>query len=126
MRVNLKGVHKVHARLSNGEVVTYHYAWRGGPRIDAPPGTEAFIAAYGDAQKKRRAPPKGLLFTLISEYRSSSDFPQNKNTARNYNYYLKLIKTNSETYPVPPEQGWQAYRRKVRQDPGGGNPQAGS
>ncbi len=39
MRVVLKGIHKVKARLSTGEVKTYYYAWRGGPQIKSKPGT---------------------------------------------------------------------------------------
>jgi integrase len=91
VRVLLKGVHKVRRRLADGTEATYYYAWRGGPRIDAEPGTEAFALAYAAEKKKRSAPAKGLFFNLIAEFRSSAEFPKNKSTARAYNYYLKLI-----------------------------------
>jgi integrase len=91
VRVLLKGVHKVKRRLADGTEATYYYAWRGGPRIDAEPGTEAFAVAYAEAKKKRIAPGKGLFFNLIAEFRSSAEFPRNKSTSRAYNYYLKLI-----------------------------------
>jgi hypothetical protein len=38
VRVVLKGIHKVQARLSTGEIKTYYYAWRGGPHIKGMPG----------------------------------------------------------------------------------------
>jgi integrase len=39
MRVVLKGIHRVKMRLATGETRLYFYAWRGGPRINAEPGT---------------------------------------------------------------------------------------
>ena len=37
MRIVLKGIHKVKARLASGDVRIYYYAWRGGPQIKARP-----------------------------------------------------------------------------------------
>jgi hypothetical protein len=39
MRVRLKGINSFTTRLADGTVKTYWYAWKGGPRIDAEPGT---------------------------------------------------------------------------------------
>lgn len=44
MLVKLKGVHKVKRRLASGEIRIHYYAWRGGPRMQSPPNTEAFAA----------------------------------------------------------------------------------
>lgn len=100
MRVRLRGVHRVKARLSGGAVAFYFYAWRGGPRIDAEPGTPEFHLAYTEAHKSRTKPPKGLLFTLIAEFRGSSDFPRNEDTARAYNTYLKIIENEFGDMPI--------------------------
>jgi hypothetical protein len=36
-------------RLATGETRFYFYAWRGGPRIEAAPGTPEFISLYHQA-----------------------------------------------------------------------------
>ena len=45
MRVHLKGIHSVRWRLASGEIATYHYAWRGGPRLIGKPGSPEFLFA---------------------------------------------------------------------------------
>ena|SRR5262245_27123265 len=62
VRVHLKGVHSVRKRLSTGKTVIYCYAWRGGPRIAAEPGTSEFVRLYSEAHAKRKLPPPGTLF----------------------------------------------------------------
>lgn len=42
MKIRGMGVHIVRARLADGSTAEYHYAWRGGPRIKAKPGTAAY------------------------------------------------------------------------------------
>ena len=48
-------------RLANGEVATYYYAWRGGPRIDAEPGTPEFLRLYTEAHAARKRPAHGTM-----------------------------------------------------------------
>jgi integrase len=123
VRVRLKGVHEVKRRLANGSEETYYYAWRGGPRIKSEPGTAAFIAAYSEAHQARKKPRQGILFTLISEYRSSAEFPKNKNTQRAYNSYLKLIEQEFGDMPIaaladPAVRGeFKAWRDKMADTP---------
>ena len=69
MRVHLKGIHSVR---SKGCV--YHYAWRGGPRIKAEPGSPAFMREYQEAHAARQRPPENCLFTLIVEFKQSAEF----------------------------------------------------
>jgi hypothetical protein len=54
-RVELKGIHTTYKTLANGEVKKFHYACKGGPRIDARPGTAEFIRLYGEASSATRA-----------------------------------------------------------------------
>jgi hypothetical protein len=100
VRVELKGLHSVRKRLASGKTEIYYYAWRGGPRIKAEPGTPEFIRLFGEAHAKRQTPPAGILFTLISEFKGSSDFPQHKDTARAYRSYLKLIEDEFGDMPI--------------------------
>ena len=44
--VRLKGLASARKKMADGSVRTYWYAWRGGPRIDAEPGSAAFMAEY--------------------------------------------------------------------------------
>jgi hypothetical protein len=49
MRMRLKGINGLTKKLADGTVKTYWYAWKGGPRIDAEPGTPDFIRLYSEA-----------------------------------------------------------------------------
>ena len=64
MRVHLKGVHRVEMRLATGQIRTYYYAWRGGPRIDAEPGTPEFVRIYQQAHAALRRPKVGTMMSL--------------------------------------------------------------
>lgn len=101
MRVPLKGIHSVRKRLADGTVATYHYAWRGGPRINEKPGTEAFHIAYAEALQGRKKPPAGILFTLIAEFRGSAEFQGTSDaTKRAYGAYLRLIEDEFGDMPI--------------------------
>lgn len=123
MRVQLKGVHRVRCKLAGGGTAFYYYAWRGGPRLKAEPGTEQFTVEYTEAHKRRKTPPKGTMFSLIAEFRSSSEFPENPSTARAYNSYLKLIEEEFGDMPTealsdPAVRGeFKAWRDKFAATP---------
>lgn len=92
MRVALVGLHKVRAKLADGSVREYYYAWRGGPRLEGKPGSPDFIAAYNEAIAKLRRPAKGTLFSLIAEFKASAEFGRlSASSQKNYRRYLSLI-----------------------------------
>jgi len=74
MLVRLKGIHTVKARLSDGTVRTYHYAWRKGPLLTGEPGTPEFMASYNAAVASRQAPPAGVLAALIAGFKIADEF----------------------------------------------------
>ncbi len=74
MRVELKGIASAKKRLADGRVVKYHYAWRGGPRLDGQPGEPSFIASYNAAVALKKTKPSGTLRFLIDEFRNSPEF----------------------------------------------------
>ena len=85
MRVKLKGIHKVKKTLADGTVVRYHYAWRGGPRLDGKPGSPEFMASYNEALKEVRRPVQGILATLVAEWRASTEYTSlSASSRRNY------------------------------------------
>lgn len=104
MRVNLKGVHTVRRGLADGSVRVHYYAWRGGPRIDAEPGTDAFIAAYQREHARRKAPSPvdpSALSAVIARFRGSGDFTSKADTTRReYAVYLDLIDDQFGDWPL--------------------------
>lgn len=101
MRVVLKGVHTVRRKLASGEVREYHYAWRGGPKLNGAPGSPDFIRSYTEAHASRKRPAQGVVFALIAEFRQSSEYAQKSaSTKRAYNHYLKMIEAEFGDMPV--------------------------
>jgi Phage integrase family. len=101
MRVELKGIHTVRKTLANGAEVIYHYAWRGGPRLEGIPGTPAFTASFVKAQQKHRTPAEGTVFALIAEFRGSSEFTMLRDrTKHDYARYLGIIERQFATMPI--------------------------
>jgi integrase len=99
--VRLKGIHKVKCRRANGEIATYYYAWRGGPRLVGQPGTPQFMQSYNQAIASRRLPPQGTLFTLIADFRASAEFLLLSNsTKRAYASYLAMIEIEFGDMPI--------------------------
>lgn len=101
MRVRLKGIHTVKATLADGTVRRYYYAWRGGPRLEGKPGSPEFIAGFNAAIAALRAPPPGVLETLIAEWRASADFASlSKASRRNYDAYCATILEHFGDLPI--------------------------
>ena len=101
MRVHLKGIHSVRWRLASGVIATYHYAWRGGPRLIGKPGSPEFLRSYNEAIASRRRPAVGKLFTLIAEFRASSEFSSlSDSTKRAYTAYLRMIEAEFGDMPI--------------------------
>jgi integrase len=85
--VQLKGVHVVSAKGR-----TYHYAWRGGPRLPGEPGSPAYVASYTEAHKARKQPPTANLRALVTAFKASPEFAMlGDHTKRAYRTYLDAI-----------------------------------
>ncbi len=89
----IRGLHKTLARLSDGSVRVYWYAWRGGPRLPGVPGTPEFENAYAAAVNGRRnGPLAGKLASLVTAYRASPEFADHAPSTRaEWARYLDLI-----------------------------------
>jgi integrase len=75
VRVRLKGINKVSKALADGSRVTYHYAWKGGPRLEGAPGSPEFVASYNAAHAaKVESSDTGVLRTVIDAYLDSAKF----------------------------------------------------
>jgi integrase len=74
MRVRLKGINSKRKKLADGTLTTYHYAWKGGPRLQGEPGTPEFIASYHAAVNARKAPLHGVMLSILHGFQASDDF----------------------------------------------------
>lgn len=103
MQVRLSGVHRVTAKLASGERRTYHYAWRGGPRIEATPGTREFTAEYCRLTRSQEdGPGAGTLAELIRAYLKSPAFTKRKDsTKRGYLAAIDSIEAEFFDLPLP-------------------------
>jgi integrase len=102
MQVKLMGLHKVKATLAGGRKVTYFYAWRGGPRIDADPANKrAFAAEFFRLTRARDdSAGKGRLAELIRQYEASPAFTKRKaSTQKGYRAAIDIIE--AEFYDLP-------------------------
>ncbi len=101
MRVRLRGINKVRRKLADGSVRIHYYAWRNGPKLRGFPGDAEFIASYNEAIALRKKPAEGYLFTLIAEFKQSSDYQNlSDDSKRAYNTYLKAIEERFGTMPL--------------------------
>jgi integrase len=101
VRVVLKGIHKVNARLATGETKTYCYAWRGGPQIKAKPGTPEFMREYQEAHANVRQPRSGTFMAIIARYKASPEFTKlAPSTRRAYLGYVKLVEDEFGDLPI--------------------------
>lgn len=106
MEAKLVGVHSVKKRLANGTTRLYYYAWRGGPRINADPGTEPrkFTSEYLRLTSDREdAPFKGCLAEIIRAYKKSPHYTELKaSTREGYDFAIREIE--SEFYDMTAEK----------------------
>jgi integrase len=101
VRVLLKGIHRLNARLATGEVKAYYYAWRGGPQIKAKPGTPEFIREYHDAHASLRQPRAGTFMTIVAQYKAAPEFTGlAQSTRRAYLAYIKLVEDEFGDLPI--------------------------
>jgi integrase len=77
-RPNKGGFNSVTKTLADGTKVSYHYAWKGGPRIEGEPGTREFKQALAAAWATRDAPqpraPRDTIETVVDKWLDSQEF----------------------------------------------------
>jgi integrase len=118
--VKLKGIHTVKRRLANGQTRVHHYAWRGGPKMTAAPGTEAFAAELADHKRAATVKSVETLETLIDRFtgperQRNPDFLALAETTRtDHLYAFRLIRKQWPRLPIAITQrkGMKADIRK--------------
>ena len=74
MRVRLKGINSLTTTLADGTVKTYWYAWKGGPRINAEPGTPEFVRLYSEAVTAKMKKSAETFRSLIDYFKDQSEY----------------------------------------------------
>ncbi len=102
MRVRLRGVNSKRKKLADGSYKTYHYAWKGGPPLRGEPGTPEFIASYNEAAAQKKAPPKGMLLSLLFRFQESAEFQFgiSPRTRRDYINQIKRVERDFGDFPI--------------------------
>lgn len=98
VNVRLKGAHTV---ISKGK--TYHYAWRGGPRLPGEPGSPEFITAYATAIAARKKPENHgkTVKALIVAFKASPELEKlGDHTKRAYRSYIDQIEARFGDMPL--------------------------
>lgn len=85
----IKGVHIVRSKGRE-----YVYAWRGGPRLQSAPGTDAFVQELAELTASRVAGDKTKIVSLVRIYKSSDDWKGLADKSRkNWAPFLDKIET---------------------------------
>ncbi len=120
MLVKIKGVHKVKRKLADGSTRVHYYAWRGGPKMEAAPHTEAFSAEHARLKEAQQLATVDTLETLIERLTGTPDAPNPdwlsmaESTRDDHEYAFGLIKQQWPRLPVKltQQKGMKADIRK--------------
>jgi integrase len=101
MRMRLKDINWSIKKLADGTTKAYYYAWRGGPRIDAEPGTPEFVRLYNEAVASHRKRSTETFSSLIDYFKDQSEYKSlSDKSKRAYDGYLKLIEAKFGAMPI--------------------------
>jgi len=82
-------------------LVTYWYAWKGGPRLRGEPGGPEFLASYHEAVSQKKLPPAGVLFSILQGYQASTKFDDlAERTKRDYVKIIGAIESEFGDFPL--------------------------
>lgn len=101
MRIRLKGINSKRKRLANGEIVTYYYLGKGGPRLHGEPGSTEFMSSYNEAIARKSTPPTGVLLSILQSYQTSQAFLSNaERTRADKIKHFKIIEREFGDFPL--------------------------
>ena len=101
MRVRLKGINQITKKLADGSSVTYHYAWKGGPRLPGKPGDPDFVEAYHAAHAEKAKTPTDILQMVLNAYQESPKFLDlAPRTRRDYVRHIRKIEDEYHDLPI--------------------------
>lgn len=72
MRVRLKGINTIKAKLASGKTETYYYHRASGKRLAGKPGTAAFIASIAEAEQSIAGRSAGTLAGILRDFQQTA------------------------------------------------------
>ena len=103
MKIAMKGLHRVSRRLADGSTRVHFYAWRGGPKIEAEPGTHDFLDEWKRLTKDRAKVTRhdGTFQQIINAYQATPAFADLADeTRKGYVRRIKHIETKWGSMPI--------------------------
>jgi integrase len=104
MRVRLKGINSRRKKLADGRIVTYYWAWKGGPPLRGAFGSPEFIASYNEAIASRPKKPlasRKMLGGVVDAYLDSEAFlGLAERTRADYSGHAKMIAREFGDMPI--------------------------
>ncbi len=100
MRVPLSGLHKTTKTLASGKKQDYWYLGKGGPRIKAEYGSEAFYDEYKKLKLAARGPDPDSFLSLIRMYERMEFHRKSKATQRSYRPFIAAIEKKFGRMPL--------------------------
>jgi integrase len=100
-RVPIKGLAFTTKTLADGRKVKYHYAWRGGPRVEGKYGSPEFHANYQRLVAQKIAPKTDQLQSILDAFLDSEEMlgcaPR---TRKDYRIKIALIAKEFGDFPI--------------------------
>ena len=101
MRMRQKGINWSIKKLADGTSKTYWYAWKGGPRIDAEPGTPEFMQLYNEAVASYKRKSSEKFSSLIDYFKDCAEYKDlGEKSKRSFDGYLKLVEAKFGSMPI--------------------------
>jgi integrase len=100
MRLKVKGINVVRAKLATGDIKTYHYHRATGTRLQGAPDSAEFLASYSAAERGTRRRDAGTLAGLLREFESTKQWRRlAESTKREYRRVFKFWDSKYGTCP---------------------------
>jgi hypothetical protein len=88
-------------KLADGTSKTYWYAWKGGPRIGAEPGSPEFMRLYNEAVASYSKKSSETFSSLVDYFKDCSEYKDlGDKSKRAYDGYLKFIEVKFGSMPI--------------------------
>lgn len=108
MLIKIRGIHKVKRRQADGSTKIHYYAWRGGPKMQSQPHTEAFSREHARLKEKAEQQVRKIdtIETLIEKFTGTNHAPNPdfsklaESTQVDHLYAFRLIRKEWPQLPV--------------------------
>ncbi|MFU0504175.1 tyrosine-type recombinase/integrase [Pseudaminobacter sp. NGMCC 1.201702] len=113
MKVRLKGINTVKAKLADGKTSTYYYHRASGKRLAGKPGTATFIASIAEAEQSMAKRGTGTLAGIIRDFQQTAKW--RKLAPSTQKEYARVFTFWEDKFGTLPKRGLsqKTFRRDV-------------